>query len=95
MSDCLEDGRKFRSLNIIDQYNQICLGIYNDFSLPSMKVIECLERVFSIYGVPKAIRTDNGPEFISNLFTLWLASKGIEYILVQPDKPAKMQSLSA
>jgi putative transposase len=89
MSDCLEDGRRIRTLNVIDHYNRMCLGIFVDFSLPSVKVIECLERVFSIYGVPKAIRTDNGPEFISKRFRIWLHLKGIEHIRIQPGKPAQ------
>jgi len=89
MSDCLEDGRRIRTLNIIDQYNRLCLGIFIDFSFPSVKVIECLERVFSIFGIPKSIRTDNGPEFTSKRFRLWLHMKGIEHIRIQPGKPAQ------
>lgn len=89
MSDCLEDGRRIRTLNIIDQYNRMCLGIFIDFSMPSVKVIECLERVFSIYGKPKCIRTDNGPEFISKRFRVWLHERGIEHIRIQPGKPAQ------
>lgn len=89
MSDCLEDGRRIRTLNIIDQYNRMCLGIFIDFSFPSVKVIECLERVFSIFGTPKSIRTDNGPEFTSKRFRLWLHMKGIEHIRIQPGKPAQ------
>ena len=70
MSDCLEDGRRIRTLNIVDHYNRMCLGIFIDFSLPSVKVIECLERVFAVYGTPKSIRTDNGPEFTSKRFRI-------------------------
>lgn len=89
MSDSLEDGRRIRTLNIIDQYNRMCLGIFIDFSFPSVKVIECLERVFSIYGIPKSIRTDNGPEFISKRFRIWLEAWGIKHIRIQPGKPAQ------
>lgn len=59
MSDCLAGGRRFRTLNVIDHHNRKCLGIFVDFSLPSVKVIEALERVFDMYGTPEAIRTDN------------------------------------
>jgi putative transposase len=89
MSDCLEDGRKIRTLNIIDHFNRMCLGIFVAFSFPSVNVIECLERVFSIYGTPKSIRTDNGPEFTSKRFEIWLRIKGIEHIRIQPGKPAQ------
>jgi putative transposase len=89
MSDCLEDGRRIRTLNVIDHYNRKCLGIFVDFSLPSVKVIECIKRVFSIYGVPKSIRTDNGPEFTSKRFRNWMHLKGIEHIRIPPGKPAQ------
>jgi putative transposase len=89
MSDCLEDGRRIRTLNIVDHYNRLCLGIFVDYSFPSIKVIECLERIFSIHGTPKCIRTDNGPEFTSKRFRVWAHLKGIEHIRIQPGKPAQ------
>jgi len=89
MSDCLAEGRRFRTLNVIDHHNRKCLGIFVDFSLPSVKVIEALERVFDMYGTPKAIRTDNGPEFTSKRFRLWMHLKGVQHIRIQPGKPAQ------
>lgn len=89
MSDSLEDGRRIRTLNIIDHYNRMCLGIFVELSMPSSKVIECLERVFDLYGIPKVIRTDNGPEFTSKRFRIWLHLKGIEHIRIEPGKPAQ------
>jgi putative transposase len=89
MSDCLADKRRLRTLNVIDHYNRKCLGIFVDFSLPSVKVIEALERVIDLYGKPKSIRTDNGSEFTSKLFTLWMHKNGIEHIRIQPGKPAQ------
>lgn len=89
MSDSLNDKRRIRTLNVIDHYNRKCLGIFVDFSLPSIKVIEALERVIDLYGKPKSIRTDNGSEFTSKLFTLWMHEKGIEHIRIQPGKPAQ------
>lgn len=89
MSDSLASGRRFRTLNVIDHHNRNCLGIFVDFSLPSVKVNEALERVFDMYGTPKAIRTDNGPEFTSKRFRLWMHLKGVEHIRIQPGKPAQ------
>ncbi len=65
MSDSLSNGRSFRTLNIIDQYNRKCLEISISFSLPSRKVIKSLERTVEEHGKPLGIRTDNGPEFTS------------------------------
>jgi putative transposase len=89
MSDCLEDGRRIRTMNVIDHYNRKCLGIFIDFSLPAIKVIESLERIIELYGKPLAIRTDNGPEFTSKRFRIWMHLKGIEHIRIQPGKPAQ------
>jgi putative transposase len=89
MSDCLDDKRRIRTLNVIDHHNRKCLGIFVDFSLPSIKVIEALERVIDLYGKPKSIRTDNGPEFTSKRFAIWMHKMEIEHIRIQPGKPAQ------
>lgn len=65
MSDSLDNGRKFRTFNVIDDYNREGLCVDVDFSLPSARVIRSLEQVFEWRGKPKAIRCDNGPEYVS------------------------------
>ena len=77
MHDSLVNGRQIRSLNIIDPYNRECKGIYIRHSIPAIRVIEFLEQSIEKYGKPKFIRTDNGPEFISKTFQLWLIKNHI------------------
>ncbi len=89
MVDVLTDGRSFRTLNVIDDYNREVLGIEIDFSLPAQRVIRCLERIIDIYGKPEKIRCDNGPEFISNALTNWCGQKGIEICWIRPGKPTE------
>jgi len=89
MVDVLTDGRSFRTLNVIDDYNREVLGIELDFSLPAQRVIRCLERIIDIYGKPEKIRCDNGPEFISNALTKWCEQKGIEICWIRPGKPTE------
>ena len=62
MSDSLSDGRLLRTFNVIDDYNREGLGIDVDLSLPSVRVIRCLEQIIEWRGKPEAIRLDNGPE---------------------------------
>lgn len=62
MTDRLEDGRTFRLLNIMDDFNRESLMIEVDTSLPSLRVIRALEKIISKRGKPADIRTDNGPE---------------------------------
>jgi putative transposase len=87
MSDTLENGNKFRTLNIIDHFNRKCLGIGLKRSIPAKSVIEILQRVIDECGKPEEIRTNNGPEFTSKLFQLWLKNNGIKWLQIQPGKP--------
>ncbi len=87
MSDTLADGRKFRTLNVIDHFHRACLGIKAARSLPARIVIQHLQILIEKYGCPKRIRTDNGPEFRSKLFQLWLHDNGIEWSRIQKGKP--------
>jgi putative transposase len=64
MHGTLMNGRKFRTLNIIDDYNRQALSIEVDFSFPSIADVRALERAIHEHGKPQQIRTDNGPEFI-------------------------------
>jgi putative transposase len=87
MSDSLWSGRHFRLLNILDDYNREMLAMEVDFSLPAQRVIRVLEFLELVRGLPKMIRVDNGPEFISRLLDHWCREKGIELVFIQPGKP--------
>jgi putative transposase len=65
MTDRLGDGRAFRLLNVLDDFNREGLGIEVDFSLPAERVVRTLNQIIEWRGAPKAIRVDNGPEYIS------------------------------
>jgi putative transposase len=60
MADRLGDGRAFRLLNVLDDFNREGLGIEIDFSLPAERVIRSLNRIIEWRGKPEAIRVDNG-----------------------------------
>ena len=87
MHDTLRNGRKFRVLNIIDDFNREALRIEPFFSIGSNLVIKILERLVLERGNPKAIRVDNGPEFISSTMSEWCLDKGIKLIYIQAGKP--------
>jgi putative transposase len=89
MSDALVDGRKFRVLNVIDDFNRESLAIEIDTSLPARRVIRVLERIIARRGKPTCIRSDNGPEFISHLLREWCEANGIRLIYIQPGKPTQ------
>lgn len=87
MCDSLVDGRRFRLLNIIDDYNRESLAIEIDTSLPSLRVIRTLEQLVERKGKPQTIRVDNGPEFISDRLQQWCDAKQIQLQFIQPGKP--------
>jgi putative transposase len=91
MSDSLVDGRKFRVLNVIDDFNRESLAIEVDTSLPSLRVIRVLERLIAQRDCPANIRCDNGPEFISHKLEEWCSDerRRISLQFIQPGKPTQ------
>src|SRR5450432_2910383 len=89
MSDSLVDGRRFRLLNIIDDYNRESLSIEVDTSLPSLRVIRVLQRLLDTRGKPQNMRVDNGPEFISDKLQLWCDEQNIRLQFIHPGKPVQ------
>ena len=87
MHDALMNGRKFRVLNVIDDYNREALKIEPYFSINSNRVIKILERIILEKGKPATIRVDNGPEFISATMHEWCMEKNIKLHFIQPGKP--------
>ncbi len=89
MADSLWNGRTFRLLNIVDDFNREVLHIEPDTSLPTARVIRCLEMLKTLRGLPKMIRVDNGPELISVKLDDWCREHKITLIFIQPGKPTQ------
>ncbi len=87
MHDALNDGRNFRLFNVLDDFNRQGLCIEVDFSLPTQRVIRALDQVIEWRGQPRAIRCDNGPEYISGQLLAWAEQRGIQINHIQPGKP--------
>lgn len=87
MSDALYVGRRFRTLNVLDEGMREGLTIEIDTSLPGERVVRVLERLCAWRGVPEAIRCDNGPELTSQVFVDWCERMSITLRYIQPGKP--------
>ncbi len=87
MHDTLYDGRRFRTLNVLDDANREALGIEVGTSLPSQRVIRFLEQLIEVHGKPDALRLDNGSELTSHAFVEWAAERGIALRFIEPGKP--------
>ena len=87
MADRLSDGRAFRLLNVLDDFNREGLGIEVDFSLPAERVTRSLDRIIEWRGKPGSIRVDNAPEYISGTLLAWAEKHKIAIRYIQPGQP--------
>jgi len=89
MSDSLWDGRKFRTFNVVDDFNREALAIEVDLSLPSQRVIRVLDRLVAWRGFPQQLRMDNEPEFISLTIADWAETHGVHLEYIEKGKPTQ------
>ena len=87
MHDALHDGRRFRTLNVIDDGNRQVLGIEIATSIPSNRAIRVMNQLIELHGKPEALRLDNGSEPTSHAFIDWAAERGIALRFIAPGKP--------
>ena len=87
MSDALYSGKRFRTLNVIDDGVREVLSIVIDTSLPGGRVVRTLEQIAAWRGLPSALRLDNGPELISQVLVDWCEENNVQLRYIQPGKP--------
>lgn len=87
MADALACGRRFRTFNVVDDFNREAIHIEIDTSITSSRLIRIFERIQKDHGLPQLLRTDNGPEFLGEQFMQWAAREGMAIQYIQPGKP--------
>jgi putative transposase len=87
VSDALDSGRRIKCLVVADDYTHECVQLACDFGMGAQYVTRMLDEAARFRGYPKAIRTDNGPEFTARAFMAWCQEHSIEHILIQPGRP--------
>jgi len=87
MSDALYSGVRFRTFNVLDDFNREALAIEIDTSLPSERLVRVFEQLKDERGLPDVLRTDNGPEFLGEIFVDWCKDNGILLDYIEPAKP--------
>ncbi|WP_244669430.1 IS3 family transposase, partial [Xanthomonas phaseoli] len=87
MSDALACGRRFRTFNVVDDFNREVLHIEVDTSINSHRLVRVFEQIKHDHGLPQVVRSDNGPEFLGDAFTSWLKVNGVAIQYIQPGKP--------
>ncbi len=87
VEDQTHNGRKFRMLNIIDEYSRECLAMVPLRRFRSNDVIDVLADLFIEHGPPEYIRSDNGPEFVAHAVREWLGRLGVTTLYIEPGSP--------
>jgi putative transposase len=94
MHDQLEDGRRFRLFNVIDDFHREGLAIDVDLSLPAVRVIRTFDQIIEWRGKPMQISSDNGPEFISQVLATWAKKMRLNCCLFSWATSSRMLTLS-
>jgi len=89
MHDTLENGRKFRTFNVIDDFNREALSVDVEYSFSSEQVVEALKRIIERRGKPQEIRSDNGTEFTAKAFKGFCSNSSINHVTIQKGKPTQ------
>ena len=87
MADALATGRRFRTLNIVDEYTREALATEVDTSLPGVRVVRVLEQLRQQGRKPEWIVTDNGPEFTGKALDQWAYENGVRLETIHPGRP--------
>jgi transposase InsO family protein len=87
VEDRTHDGRKFRMLNVVDEFPHECLAIRVARKLEAADVIDVLSDLFILRGVPAHLRSDNGPEFVAKQVQRWITTVGAKTATIAPGSP--------
>lgn len=89
LSDRLPDGRQIRIINCIDLYTRECLAIEVGRSMTARRVVEVMDKIVAVRGLPQMIVTDNGPEFIAHHFESWAKRNEVTLHHITPGRPTE------
>ena len=87
VEDMTQNGRKYRMLNIVDEFSRECLAMVPQRRFRSDDVLAVLADLFVEHGPPEHVRSDNGPEFAAKAVRAWLGKVGVNTLFIEPGSP--------
>jgi putative transposase len=87
MADSLYCGVRFRTFNVLDDFNREAVAIEVDTSITGSRLVRLFSQLQAERGLPATLRTDNGPEFLGTEFRDWAEAHGMAIQYIQPGKP--------
>lgn len=85
--DACANGQKLKCFTVVDEYTRECLAIDVSGTIRSLHVIDVLSKLIRIHGMPRYLRSDNGPEFVSKALLEWATKESLQLALIEPGKP--------
>jgi putative transposase len=85
--DACANGQKIKCLTVVDEYTRECLAIDVSGAIRSSRVIDVLTKLMRVHGMPRYLRSDNGPEFVSKALLEWATKESLQLALIDPGKP--------
>ncbi len=85
--DQTSDGKRLKMLPVVDEFTRECLTIEVERHMTARDVVDTLKYLFEVRGVPRHIRSDNGPEFIAEAVRQWLKQSGAATLYIEPGSP--------
>jgi transposase InsO family protein len=85
--DHTTSGTQLKWLSIVDEFTRECLCLKVARSITSEDVLDTLAELFAMHGVPRHIRSDNGPEFVAAAIGRWLGRLDVEVLYIEPGSP--------
>lgn len=89
VSDQLADGRRFRVLNIVDDFSRECVGQLAAVSIGGRQVARFLDYLAEVRGLPMTLVSENGSEFTSKAMFFWARERSVRLYFIQPGKPTQ------
>ncbi|HDK6925104.1 TPA: IS3 family transposase, partial [Klebsiella pneumoniae] len=89
MHDALVCGRRFRTFNVVDDFNREALAIEIDLNIPAQRIVRVLNRIVANRGYPLKMRMDNGPELVYRALAQRAEEHGVMLEFIRPGKPTQ------
>ncbi|QJQ95199.1 transposase family protein [Halomonas sp. PA5] len=95
VSDQPASGRRFRVLNIVDDFSRECVGQWVDTSIPGRRLARFLDEIAQQRSLPASIVCDNGPELTSKAMFFWVRERKMALAFIQPGKPTQNEFIES
>ena len=89
VSDALETGRRLKCLTIVDDFTKEAVDIVVDHGIGGEYVTHVLDHIARFRGLPRSVRTDQGPEFTGKALDAWAYRNRVELRLIEAGKPTQ------